>query len=234
MYPGQLILFPMIYRMEVIFDDTRLTPIAWDSDLPRQKGQYQQLTHPLTDGARVQVQYQLHVYKKRQRLEQDRDFRLRWVSVLAGAGTLLALSWIYLVQRRETERERQIDQAERLRMEEELRRQEAERLHEDAQRSLLEQRLATQAAERQALELNSRLYASIGIMAGSYAHNIKNLLVRPTTCCAAASKRTASPTIRSRCSTRSATPSAPSRNACSKFCGPSAATRTAPKCPGLT
>src|SRR6185369_643939 len=35
------------------------------------------------------------------------------------------------------------------------------------------------AAERQALELNSQLYASIGIMAGSYAHNIKNLLVRP-------------------------------------------------------
>src|SRR5205807_7251938 len=38
---------------------------------------------------------------------------------------------------------------------------------------------ATQAAERQALELKSQLYASIGIMAGSYAHNIKNLLVRP-------------------------------------------------------
>src|SRR5262249_61220219 len=39
--------------------------------------------------------------------------------------------------------------------------------------------LATQAAERHALELKSQLYASIGIMAGSYAHNIKNLLVRP-------------------------------------------------------
>src|SRR5262249_60082430 len=48
-----------------------------------------------------------------------------------------------------------------------------------AERKLLEQRLATQAAERQALELKSQLYASIGIMAGSYAHNIKNLLVRP-------------------------------------------------------
>jgi signal transduction histidine kinase len=29
------------------------------------------------------------------------------------------------------------------------------------------------------LQLKSQLYASIGIMAGSYAHNIKNLLVRP-------------------------------------------------------
>jgi signal transduction histidine kinase len=134
----------------------------------------------------VLVQYQLHVYKKRQRIEQDADFRLRWVSLLAVGGTLLALSWIYVEQRREAERDRlrtqarhQIDQAERLRIEEELRRQEAERRHEDAERKLLEQRLATQAAERQALELKSRLYASIGIMAGSYAHNIKNLLVRP-------------------------------------------------------
>ena len=56
--------------------------------------------------------------------------------------------------------------------------QEARR-HEETERKLLEQRLATQAAERQALELKSQLYASIGIMAGSYAHNIKNLLVRP-------------------------------------------------------
>src|SRR5207244_2992972 len=48
-----------------------------------------------------------------------------------------------------------------------------------AEHQLLEQRLATQAAERQALELKSQMYASIGIMAGSYAHNIKNLLVRP-------------------------------------------------------
>ena len=49
MYPGQLILFPMIYRMEVVFDDSRLPPIAWDSDLPRHESQYQQLTHPLAD-----------------------------------------------------------------------------------------------------------------------------------------------------------------------------------------
>jgi signal transduction histidine kinase len=93
---------------------------------------------------------------------------------------------MYLVQHRERERERQrtlarqqIDQAERSLLQEELRRQEAERRHEDTERQLLEQRLATQAAEGQALEMKSQLYASIGIMAGSYAHNIKNLLVRP-------------------------------------------------------
>src|SRR5205807_4330066 len=68
--------------------------------------------------------------------------------------------------------EHQVAQAERLLFQEEARRA-------DTERELLEQRLATQAAERQALELKSHLYASIGIMAGSYAHNIKNLLVRP-------------------------------------------------------
>src|SRR5881275_385329 len=56
---------------------------------------------------------------------------------------------------------------------------EQQRRHEETERKLLEQRLATQAAEQHALELKSQLYASIGIMAGSYAHNIKNLLVRP-------------------------------------------------------
>jgi signal transduction histidine kinase len=188
MYPGQLILFPTIYHMEVRFDDgLHLPPITWDSDLPRHPSQYRKLEYDkFTDGATVLVQYQLHVYKKRQRIEQDANFRLRWVSLLAVAGSVLAFSWVYLVHRRESERERQraeaqhqIDQAEKLRIEEELRRQEAERRHEEARRDLLEQRLATQAAERQALELKSRLYASIGIMAGSYAHNIKNLLVRP-------------------------------------------------------
>src|SRR5207244_2842877 len=75
-------------------------------------------------------------------------------------------------QRRKRERERQrllqkqqLGEAERLRLHEELRRQEAERRQEEA--------------ERLALELKSQLFANIGIMAGSYAHNIKNLLVRP-------------------------------------------------------
>jgi signal transduction histidine kinase len=186
MYPGQLPLFPTIYRMEVRFKDQRLPPISWDSNLPRHANQYQTLAHPLPDGTEVLLQYQLHVYNRRQQIEKDYNFRLRWVGLLAVAGVGLAVSWVYVEQRREAERDRQrmeaarqIDQAERLRMEEELRRQDAERLHEDAERKLLEQRLATQAAEQQALELKSRLYASIGIMAGSYAHNIKNLLVRP-------------------------------------------------------
>jgi signal transduction histidine kinase len=38
---------------------------------------------------------------------------------------------------------------------------------------------ARQAAECETLELRSQIYVNIGIMAGAYAHNIKNLLVRP-------------------------------------------------------
>jgi signal transduction histidine kinase len=194
MYQGQLPLFPIIYRLEVILDHTpremagagELPALVWDSELPRHPTQYQELWHGLSPGAWLVLHYQLHAYNKRQQNEEAVARRLRSVSGLAVSGTALALLWVYLVQRRERERQQQqalareqIDRAERLVLEKELHRQEAERRQEDTERKLLEQRLATQAAEQQALELKSRLYANIGIMAGSYAHNIKNLLVRP-------------------------------------------------------
>jgi signal transduction histidine kinase len=191
-YSGYLPLFPTIYQLTLTFHvDPSLAPmapktIAWDSDLPRQQNQYRELDYQLDPRATLTVQYQLHAYNKRRKQEQAAAQRLRWVSLLALAGTAVALLWIYLVQRRQRERERQrilaqkqVDRAEHLRLEEELRRRDAEQRQEETERKLLEQRLATQAAERQALELKSQLYASIGIMAGSYAHNIKNLLVRP-------------------------------------------------------
>src|SRR5207248_2632874 len=71
-------------------------------------------------------------------------------------------------------------------LESRVKQQEAERASEELGRKVLEQQLdaaklesRAAEAERAALELKSQLYASIGIMAGSYAHNIKNLLVRP-------------------------------------------------------
>jgi signal transduction histidine kinase len=188
LYANQLPLFPTIYRLEVKFDDALGLPaISWDSQLPRHASQYRELKdHRLHERATLSVQYQLHAYNKRQHIEQAARERLRWVSVLAIAGTVLALLWVYLVQHRERERERQraeaqqqIDQTERRLLQEEVRRQEIERAHEETERKLLEQRLATQAAEGKALEMKSQVYASISIMAGSYAHNIKNLLVRP-------------------------------------------------------
>jgi signal transduction histidine kinase len=190
-YQQQLPLFPNIYRLELVFlhSSTPLEPIVWESNYPRPRNT-DRLEYPILgpndNRAWLRIEYQLHAYNERQRDEQAASMRLRWVTGLALAATALTFLWIYLVQRRERERARQeqlaqeqINQSRQLLLEEELRRQEIERRHDEAERELLEQRLATQAAERQTLEFKSQLYASIGIMAGSYAHNIKNLLVRP-------------------------------------------------------
>ncbi len=174
MYAGQLPLFPMIYRISVTFDEHwELPPIAWDSELPRQRSQFRELpAEPIQNGATVQVQYHLHAYLQRQFKERQEATRRLWLSGLGIFFALLALVWIYANQRRERARQQQhllaqqkINEVEKSRLEEELRRQDAERKHQEA--------------ERQNLELKSQLFANIGIMAGSYAHNIKNLLVRP-------------------------------------------------------
>jgi signal transduction histidine kinase len=182
MYAGQLPLFPVIYRLQVRFDgapDGPLAPITWDSEFPSDASQYQQMDYRIHSHATVTVRYQLHAYNKRQRIEQEHTARVRWLALLALAATLLGAVWAFLLQRRAREQEQhraaareQVNLAERLLLRE-------ERRHAETERQLLEQRLATQAAERHALEMRSQLYANVGIMAGSYAHNIKNLLVRP-------------------------------------------------------
>jgi signal transduction histidine kinase len=175
MYPGQLPLFPVIYRIKVCFaDELRLKPIEWDSELPRQPGQYRELEpiriHPR--GAQVALQYQLHAYTQQQYKERQEVARRFWLAGMAVVVLLLVGLRFGLSQRQKWERERQralaeqeISRAERKALQEELRRQEAERRQQEA--------------ERTALELQSQLFANIGIMAGAYAHNIKNLLVRP-------------------------------------------------------
>jgi signal transduction histidine kinase len=191
MYTGQMLLFPIIYRLEVRFKDSptdvidwiarmpawppggtwesnMLTHYAlvWDSDFPREDNRVRHFIHKaLHPHAEIRVLYQLHTYNNRQHLEQLKSTRNRelfWITVFA---TPLGLGWLVFTQRREREHE--------------YRRALAQHEKDQAERELLEQRLALQAAEQRALELKSELYASIGIMAGSYAHNIKNLLVRP-------------------------------------------------------
>jgi signal transduction histidine kinase len=176
MYNGQLPLFPTIYRIEVTFDDSSNPPIVWDSEQPFRKSEVQGLDHPLPSApASVRVFYQLHAFNIRQRLEQERQQRLVWLCILAVIAAVLVGVWLVLVRRRARQRilaQQHMDLAERKLLEE-------GRRNEETERKLLEQRLATQAAEQKALELRSQLYANISIMAGSYAHNIKNLLVRP-------------------------------------------------------
>ena len=172
-------LFPVVYRIELHFAPARkLTPIVWDSELPREASQFRVLRNepidrePIRGQAFVDVAYSLHAYHQVQAKERQETWR--WL-LLAGLGLLFTLAgavWFYRSQRRRRVEERhrllaeqQASLADRRRLEEELRREEAERKHQEA--------------ERQNLELTSQLFANIGIMAGSYAHNIKNLLVRP-------------------------------------------------------
>jgi signal transduction histidine kinase len=180
MYQGQLPLFPDIYRLEVRFADSKLEPIIWNSPVPRPQRQNQnevkEFDHTLLgrrdQRATLHVEYHLHAFNKIRRDEEERS-KIAWVVgglvVFATLGTSL---WVYHFLRRERERElhqlqiqQQKEHAEKQSLEHELGRREAERAREEA--------------ERTALEMKSQLYASIGIMAGSYAHNIKNLLVRP-------------------------------------------------------
>lgn len=174
LYRGQLPLFPIIYRLEIRFDPPlKEPPIVWDSELPREASQYREIDdEPLSPPSHVRVQYHLHAYHQVQAQERQEATRRLLLGGLGLAAAIGGIAWLVLFQRGQRRRERkrmvaeqQATEAERRRLEEELRRQEAERRHQEA--------------ERQNLELKSQLFANIGIMAGSYAHNIKNLLVRP-------------------------------------------------------
>lgn len=164
-YNGTLPLFLTVYRLSVCFREDGLAPINWEADLSDAGAEEQPFVLPLGQRAWVEVRYQMHAYDVRQREEALRGSRIRYLSGLAVLATLLAVAWVVSIQRRESRQQRQLFAAER-------RQQEAER-------DLLEQKLAAQQYEQKMLEMKSQLYASIGIMAGSYAHNIKNLLVRP-------------------------------------------------------
>lgn len=204
LYQGQLPVFPEIYRIEVRFLNRpeSVVPISWDSPVPRPREQFRShirsLEHVIAGpdgkpGAIVRCDYRMHAFNKLQRDEAQRQ-AVYWVvgSVVLG-GSLLALSWVYMFLRRERgrelaqlEAEKAREHAEVLMLAAKVEAQEAERAAEETKRQVLEKTVeAAQAearaaeAERTNLEMRSQLYASIGIMAGSYAHNIKNLLVRP-------------------------------------------------------
>jgi signal transduction histidine kinase len=204
-YVGQLPLFPVIYRIEVHFDDDlrakydpRLdfSPVVWDAEIPSHKNQFRELKDYRLlreGGVKIYVKYQLHAYMQKQGKERRDEARSRLFNMWALFFTVGVVLWMLFIQHREAQREhqrrqseQQIQETRQKHLEEELRRQEAERKQEDAERRRLEEELRRQQAERdkqvverKALELKSHMFHSIGIMAKSYAHNIKNLLVRP-------------------------------------------------------
>lgn len=200
-YESKLPGFPIIYRLEVVLPGPPAETVAWDNPAPRPRQQNQTRLRELTPlrpvpshpDIEVRCVYQMHAFDKLRRREQDR----RQIGLIAQGvlvvATLLAGVFVYRFLRREVNRENARIQAaaekehrEKELLESKLAQQEAEKAKQALDRKLLEQQLAaaqlqTRAneAEKSTLEMKSQLYASIGIMAGSYAHNIKNLLVRP-------------------------------------------------------
>jgi signal transduction histidine kinase len=204
-YVNQLPLFPEIYRLEVDLGpptgskNADRDVLSWVSTVPKPTRQNSDRLDvleyaPFGDGrATIRCEYRLHAFNKLQRLEQERQR----MSLLAGAllltATALAALFVIRFLRRERQREvarlTAIAEAEHREIEllqAQHREDEAARIQSQLQAQLLGKQLETadlqrraMEAEKTTLEMKSQLYASIGIMAGSYAHNIKNLLVRP-------------------------------------------------------
>ena len=188
-YENKLPGFPTVFQLAVIVpaEAGAVDRIAWENPLPR----------PLADSSTrartlryspanfrdrpvfIECEYQLHAFNKLQRREHDR----RRESLVAGAvliaAMLIAVVFVVRFVRHELARETEqlkvlaaAEHQERELLQTRLQQQQTERENE-----VLDRR--ADQAEKAALELKSQIYASIGIMAGSYAHNIKNLLVRP-------------------------------------------------------
>ncbi|MFO0965173.1 MAG: hypothetical protein U0793_06260 [Gemmataceae bacterium] len=169
LYPGQLPLFPIIYRLSVNFDPgLNLEPIVWDSQLPRHPGQVQELTGVSLGegddlGAAPPPRLLYGEFREREEASAAR---------LSGLGMLTRIRRPRLVF--VSPAARQPASSSHV----------AEQQATSARRCALEakpgarregEQLSHEEAERQNLGAKSQIFANIGIMAG----NIKNLLVRP-------------------------------------------------------
>jgi signal transduction histidine kinase len=201
-YSSQMPLFPEVYKLEVELYGVNAPPIRWDSPKPKPGGaaraQLRTLTLEPVQGrpdasAVIRVDYRLHTFNQMQKQQDEYRF---WQTVAAAVllpttlfAGFIAIRFLRRERARELDRWRATAEAEHREREllaARVKQQEAEHESEELGRRVLEQQLAAAKlesraaeAEKSALELKSQLYASIGIMAGSYAHNIKNLLVRP-------------------------------------------------------
>ena len=202
-YSGKLPLFPELYHLGVDYP-SRIPPArrtahpSWVSPVPRPgaeaKARVRVIEYPVGVGrARIRCEYRIHT---NHRFEEEQQARRNWqlpLVVFLVPATVVAGIIAFRSMRRERQREleqveadRAAEHRERELLETRLRQQAAEQDAEELERRVLEAELdrakvenRAAEAERSTLEMKSQLYASIGIMAGSYAHNIKNLLVRP-------------------------------------------------------
>jgi signal transduction histidine kinase len=170
-YRDRLPLFPTINYLEVHFRPP-MAPVCWDSHLPASGRPARTIPLDAEKGIELRLDYQLHTYAKQQELQLQGHRLTRQLGVLLAIAVVVGAVWVYVFLSRERQRELQeyrqrqtLAEAEQLSLQLQLRREEAER--------------ARETAERHALEMKQQADDNIKIVAGGYAHNIKNLLVRP-------------------------------------------------------
>ena len=195
-YAGKLPLFPDVFALAVELPGRDPPPgrdahPAWRSPVPRPgadaKARVRFLEYPVAGGAGViRCEYRAHSLNRFEQEQRERRVG-QFAAVAVLVAGLAAVSY-FVVRFLRRERDREVrDYEDRLAAEHrELELAQARQAAEELERQVLAAELEkakvegrAAEAERAALEMKSQLYASIGIMAGSYAHNIKNLLVRP-------------------------------------------------------
>jgi signal transduction histidine kinase len=170
MFVNQLPGFPELYELSVTLPGEQ---VAWTSPVPlptrAAASTVQTLDYEPEPGVRIRCKYHLHAFNRLERREEEGRQTALVAGVLLVTATLLAGLFVRRFWRREHDRE--------------IERFAALAAAEHRERELLAAKLAQEEAERKLEnaehEHRTQLYAGIGIMAGSYAHNIKNLLVRP-------------------------------------------------------
>ena len=199
-YQGYLPLFPDIYLLEIRFPRSGWESIDWASPVPRPRQQNETkvdvLEYPLAQAggrAVLRCEYRLHAFNQRQRRRPTDSSSNCSPSAWGWSRSCRSSGLGYWSMQRKQKRElrqalakRQAERAGAVALRGSFTSPPGGHKRGKLGRKLLEQQLDAAKLESRAAEaekppwrLKSQLYASIGIMAGSYAHNIKNLLVRP-------------------------------------------------------
>lgn len=148
-------LLPVVYRIELKFKQEKTPPIIWDSGLPRAEGVATSRTVILTEECIVIVHAQLRAYQDRLRLEEEQIRRKTILGSALMGMTAIGLAWVLLTGWR-------ID------------------LERRARRRSRESALLARSEElKRELDRQAEFLASLNVVAGSYAHNLQNLLLPP-------------------------------------------------------
>ncbi|NBU76935.1 MAG: hypothetical protein EBS30_17250, partial [Planctomycetes bacterium] len=148
-------LLPVVYRIELKFKQEKIPPIIWDSGLPRAEGVATSRTVILTEECIVIVHAQLRAYQDRLRLEEEQIRRKTILGSALMGMTAIGLAWVLLTGWR-------ID------------------LERRARRRSRESALLARSEElKRELDRQAEFLASLNVVAGSYAHNLQNLLLPP-------------------------------------------------------